>query len=75
VELTPKHLAKLQAVFEDRYPGEVQATYFTPPGHLEGLRRRLALLEQATRARNEPWSRVTVVPLPQLPGTSYEGAA
>jgi hypothetical protein len=33
------------------------------------------VLEQATRARNEPWSRVTVVPLPELPGTSYEGAA
>jgi hypothetical protein len=75
VELTPKHLAKLQQVFEDRYPGEVQTTYFTPPGHQDGLRRRLALLEQATRARNEPWSRVNVVPLPQLPGTSYEGAA
>jgi len=75
VELTPKHLAKLQQVFEDRYPGEVQTTYFTPPAHQDGLRRRLAVLEQATRARNEPWSRVTVVPLPQLPGTSYEGAA
>ena len=75
VELTPKHLAKLQQVFEARYPGEVQTTYFTPPGHQEGLRRRLGLLEQATRARNEPWSRVTVVALPQLPGTSYEGAA
>ena len=75
VELTPKHLAKLQQVFEDRYPGEVQTTYFTPPGHQDGLRRRLGVLEQATRARNEPWSRVTVVPLPQLPGTSYEGAA
>jgi hypothetical protein len=33
------------------------------------------VLEQATRARNEPWSRVTVVPLPVLPGLSYEGAA
>jgi hypothetical protein len=75
VELTPKHLAKLQQVFEARYPGEVQTTYFAPPGHLEGLRRRLAVLEQATRARNEPWSRVTVVPLPELPGVSYEGAA
>jgi hypothetical protein len=75
VELTPKHLAKLQAVFEVRYPGEVQATYFTPAGHQDGLRRRLAVLEQATRARNEPWSRVTVVPLPVLPGVSYEGAA
>jgi hypothetical protein len=75
VELTPKHLAKLQQVFEDRYPGEVQTTYFTPPGHQEGLRRRLAVLEQATRARNEPWSRVTVVPLPVLPGVTYEGAA
>jgi hypothetical protein len=75
VELTPKHLAKLQQVFEARSPGEVQTTYFTPSGHLDGLRRRLAVLEQATRARNEPWSRVTVVPLPQLPGTSYEGAA
>jgi hypothetical protein len=75
VELTPKHLAKLQEVFEHRYPGEVQTTYFTPVGHQEGLRRRLAVLEQATRARNEPWSRVTVVPLPVLPGVSYEGAA
>jgi hypothetical protein len=75
VELTPKHLAKLQQVFEARYPGEVQTTYFTPAAHQDGLRRRLGVLEQATRARNEPWSRVTVVPLPQLPGTSYEGAA
>jgi hypothetical protein len=75
VELTPKHLAKLQQVFEARYPGEVQTTYFTPPRHQDGLRRRLAVLEQATRARNEPWSRVNVVPLPKLPGTSYEGAA
>jgi len=75
VELTPKHLAKLGQVFEARYPGEVQTTYFTPPAHQDGLRRRLAVLEQATRARNEPWFRVTVVPLPQLPGTSYEGAA
>jgi hypothetical protein len=75
VELTPKHLATLGQVFEARYPGEVQTTYFTPPGHQEGLRRRLAVLEQAIRARNEPWSRVTVVPLPELPGVSYEGAA
>jgi hypothetical protein len=75
VELTPKHLAKLQQVFEARYPGEVQTTYFTPPAHQDGLRRRLALIEQATRARNEPWSRVNVVPLPVLPGISYEGAA
>jgi hypothetical protein len=75
VELTPKHLAKLQQVFEDRYPGEVQTTYFTPPAHQDGLRRRLDVLEQATRARNEPWSRVTVVPLPVLPGVSYQGAA
>jgi hypothetical protein len=75
VELTPKHLAKLQQVFEHRYPGEVQTTYFTPPAHREGLQRRLAVLEQATRARNEPWSPVTVVPLPVLPGVSYEGAA
>jgi hypothetical protein len=75
VELTPKHLAKLQQVFEARYPGEVQTTYFTPPAHQDSLRRRLAVLEQATRARNEPWSRVTVVPLPQLPGVTYEGAA
>jgi len=75
VELTPKHLAKLQQVFEGRYPGEVQTTYFTPPAHQDGLRRRLAVLEQATRARNEPWSRVTVVPLPELPGVTYEGAA
>jgi hypothetical protein len=75
VELTPKHLAKLGQVFEARYPGEVQTTYFAPPAHLEGLRRRLGVLEQATRARNEPWSRVTVVSLPVLPGTSYEGAA
>jgi hypothetical protein len=75
VELTPKHLARLQQVFEDRYPGEVQTTYFTPPAHQAGLRARLAVLEQATRARNEPWSRVTVVPLPALPGLSYEGAA
>jgi hypothetical protein len=75
VELTPKHLAKLGQVFEARYPGEVQTTYFTPPAHQDGLRRRLALLEQATRARNEPWSRVTVVPLPELPGLSCEGAA
>jgi hypothetical protein len=75
VELTPKHLAKLGQVFEARYPGEVQTTYFTPPTHQDGLRRRLAVLEQATRARNEPWSRVTVVPLPELPGVTYEGAA
>jgi hypothetical protein len=75
VELTPKHLAKLGLVFEARYPGEVQTTYFTPPGHQDGLRRRLAVLEQATRARNEPWSRVTVVALPVLPGVPYEGAA
>jgi hypothetical protein len=75
VELTPKHLAKLQQVFEARYPGEVQTTYFAPPSHQDGLRRRLRLLEQATRARNEPWSRVTVVPLPELPGVPYEGAA
>jgi hypothetical protein len=75
VELTPKHLAKLQQVFEHRYPGEVQTTYFTPAGHQDGLRRRLVVLEQAIRARNEPWSRVDVVPLPVLPGTSYEGAA
>jgi hypothetical protein len=75
VELTPKHLTKLQQVFEDRYPGEVQTTYFTPPAHLDGLRRRLALIEQATRARNEPWTPVTVVPLPVLPGVTYEGAA
>ena len=75
VELTPKHLGRLQEVFEDRYPGEVQTTYFTPAGHQDGLRRRLTVLEQATRARNEPWTRVTVVPLPQLPGVSYAGAA
>jgi hypothetical protein len=75
VELTPKHLARLQQVFEDRYPGELQTTYFTPLAHQEGLLRRLAVLEEATRARNEPWSRVTVVPLPELPGISYEGAA
>jgi hypothetical protein len=75
VELTPKHLARLQQVFEHRYPGEVQTTYFTPPAHQDGLKRRLAVLEQATRARNEPWSQVTVVPLPELPGVSYEGAA
>jgi hypothetical protein len=75
VELTPKHLARLQQVFEHRYPGEVQTTYFTPPAHQDGLRRRLGVLEQATRARNEPWSRVNVVALPELPGTSYEGAA
>ena len=75
VELTPKHLARLQQVFEDRYPGEVQTTYFTPPAHVDGLRRRLAVLEQAIRARNEPWSQVNVVPLPVLPGASYEGAA
>jgi hypothetical protein len=75
VELTPKHLAKLQAVFEDRYPGEVQTTYFAPPAHIDGLRRRLLVIEQATRAHNEPWSRVTVVPLPQLPALSYDGAA
>jgi hypothetical protein len=31
VELTPKHLAKLGQVFEARYPGEVQTTYFTHP--------------------------------------------
>ena len=73
VELTPKHLARLQQVFEDRYPGEVQTTYFTPPAHQAGLRARLAVLEQATRARNEPWSQVTVVPLPVLPGASYRG--
>jgi hypothetical protein len=75
VELTPKHLAKLGQVFEARYPGEVQTTYFTPPGHQDGLKRRLSVLEQATKARNEPWSRVNVVALPVLPGTSYEGAA
>jgi hypothetical protein len=75
VELTPKHLAKLQQVFEDRYPGEVQTTYFAPAGHVDGLRRRLVLIEQATRARNEPWSQVNVMPLPALPGVSYEGAA
>jgi hypothetical protein len=75
VELTPKHLAKLQAVFEDRYPGEVQTTYFAPPAHIDGLRRRLLVIEQATRARNEPWSHVNVVPLPVLPGVRYEGAA
>jgi hypothetical protein len=75
VELTPKHLAKLQQVFEHRYPGEVQTTYFTPLAHQEGLKRRLAVLEQATRARNEPWSQVNVVSLPELPGVSYEGAA
>jgi hypothetical protein len=74
VELTPKHLAKLQQVFEHRYPGEVQTTYFTPAGHQDGLRRRLGVLEQDARARNEPWSRVTVVPLPELPWLSYEGA-
>ena len=62
-------------MFEHRYPGEVQTTYFTPPGHQDGLRRRLAVLEEATRARNEPWSQVNVVPLPVLPGASYEGAA
>jgi hypothetical protein len=45
-----------------------------PRHHPHGLQ-RLAVLEQATRARNEPWSRVSVVPLPELPGTSYEGAA
>ena len=75
VELTPKHLAKLQQIFEHRYPGEVQTTYFTPPAHQAGLRTRLALIEEATRARNEPWSRVTVVSLPELPGVSYAGAA
>jgi hypothetical protein len=75
VELTPKHLARLQQVFEDRYPGEVQTTYLAPPSHLDGLRRRLAVLEQATRACNEPWSQVNVVALPELPGLSYEGAA
>jgi hypothetical protein len=74
-QTTAKHLAKLQEVFEHRYPGEVQTTYFTPPGHQDGLRRRLTVLEQVTRARNEPWSRVNVVPLPELPGLSYEGAA
>jgi hypothetical protein len=75
VELTPKHLAKLQEVFEHRYPGEVQTTYFTPPAHRDGLTRRLVVVEQAIRARNEPWSQVTVVPLPVLPGVSCEGAA
>jgi hypothetical protein len=75
VELTPKHLAKLGQVFEARYPGEVQTTYFAPPAHIDGLRRRLLVVEQATRARNEPWSRVNVVPLPVLPGVRYEGAA
>jgi hypothetical protein len=75
VELTPKHLTKLQEVFEHRYPGEVQTTYFPPTGHQDGLRRRLGVLEQATRARNEPWSQVNVVPLSELPGLSYEGAA
>jgi hypothetical protein len=75
VELTPKHLAKLGQVFEHRYPGEVQTTYLAPLAHLDGLRRRLAVLEQATRARNEPWWQVNVVPLPVLPGVSYEGAA
>jgi hypothetical protein len=55
VELTPKHLTKLEQIFEHRYPG--------------------AVLEQATRPRNEPWSRVNVVALPILPGISYEGAA
>ena len=75
VELTPKHLAKLQQIFEHRYPGEVQTTYFTPPAHQDALRRRLALIEQATRAHNEPWAHVNVVPLPVLPGLSYEGAA
>ena len=44
-----------------------------PDGALAGSRQ--AVLEQATRARNEPWSRVTVVPLPELPGAPYEGAA
>jgi len=75
VELTPKHLTKLQQIFEHRYPGEVQTTYFTPGGHQDALRARLAVLEQATRARNEPWSRVNVVSLPALPGVSYAGAA
>jgi hypothetical protein len=75
VELTPKHLTKLEQIFDHRYPGEVQTTYFTPAGHQDGLRRRLAVLEHATRARNEPWSQVNVVPLPDLPGLSYEGAA
>ena len=64
-----------QPVFEHRYPGEVQTTYFTPPAHREGLQRRLAVLEQAARARNEPWSQGNVVPLPELPGVSYEGTA
>jgi hypothetical protein len=75
VELTPKHLAKLGQVFEARYPGEVQTTYFAPPAQIDGLRRRLLVVEQATRARNEPWSHVNVVPLPVLPGVRYEGAA
>jgi hypothetical protein len=44
----------------------------TRSNHLADLRRRLAVLEQA--AGNEPWSRVTVVPLPVLPGTSNEEA-
>jgi hypothetical protein len=39
------------------------------------LRRRLLVIEQATRAHNEPWSHVNVVPLPVLPGVRYEGAA
>jgi hypothetical protein len=75
VELTPKHLTKLEQIFEHRYPGEVQTTYFTPAGHQDGLKRRLAVLEQTTRAHNEPWSQVNVVPLPELPGLSYAGAA
>jgi hypothetical protein len=75
VELTPSSWPSWGRCSRPATPGEVQTTYFTPPAHLEGLRRRLAVLEQATRARNEPWSRVTVVPLPELPGVSYEGAA
>jgi hypothetical protein len=49
-------------------------TLETRPGHLDGLQRWLGVLEQATRARNERWSQVNVVPLPALPGLSYEGA-
>jgi hypothetical protein len=66
-------------------PGQAAAGVRAPlpgrgPDHLlhptqDGLKRRLAVLEHATRAHNEPWSQVTVVPLPELPGLSYEGAA
>ena len=53
--------------------------WWTLPGHRKAQVRKFSEQVQGIpdehRHRNEPWSQVTVVPLPRLPGVSYEGAA